>query len=528
MKRYLLPLAAVLATLAGSAGPILAGNVPEIATSRSQFTIPFRYDQAELGRLQAQEVLLFVSRDSGKNWRPLDTMSPQHKEFVFNATEDGIYWFSVAVRGGDQRLYPDPAKQPPGLQVTVDRIPPTLNLQLQQTVRDRVELSWQAEDAYLAHNTLELEYHNAPGDPWKKVYVNPARSGSTSWKIQEGQRPEVRGRIADTAGNVTEQSTQLDSPIHTLSLTGNSHGDRSLAAITTGGDAPVEVILPLINPGIKKAETADLENAAPLELAHATTPPVPPAPPVRAATERVPSVPQPAVQESQPQFPRLRQQVQHLQPVEYTTDTRARYLNSREFQIEYQVTGVGPSGVGVVELFITQDNGDQWWRYGVDADLVSPMEVKVPADGQYGFHFRIHSGVGNAEPPPQPGQRPQIHVLVDSSAPRLEILNVYQGHGDQLNQLTVQWDFIDQHPGDRPISLFLSGNKDGPWQPLTHALENTGTHTFRLPENAPTRVYLKVQGTDVAGNVAEAVSPEPILIDLARPTARIIMIDAIR
>ncbi len=583
MIRSVWPWVAVWTVLSSPLSAVLAGNTPEIVTSRTEFAIPFRYDEDELRRQQVQLVHLFLSRDAGQTWQEIKSLTPGQPHFRFQAPHEGAYWFSVAVSGENMQPRPDPHTQPPSLQVIVDRTPPTLQLQLKPVGSERVELSWQARDATLLIESLELEFRNSPENPWSKVFVKQESAGSTSWRIRPGQHPEVRGRVADRAGNVVEQIARLsglaagETLAHApqgatggvpfgqnvqtqpsngppVSQTSTSTSGKGLQVRPVGGDAPHEVVLPKISPGSSREEqtakspagsnpssqasTSNTQSGANLPLFPAPQADqdsslrtisgvVPPAPPTRElpspalslipAPAPAPTLASPSKFGGQPAAPV--EEIRRRSPV--------RYLNARDFQMEYQVTGVGPSGVGMVELFITQDNGAEWWRYGIDPDMVSPMKVQVPEDGPYGFHFRIHSGVGNAEPPPQPGQQPQVQVVVDSSPPRVKLKRVYQGQGQQSQQLTVEWMYEDENPGEQPVSLYVSSHKQGPWQPLATGLPNTGSYTTPLPHNAAHRIFVKLLGSDAAGNMTEVVSETPILIDLARPAARILMIDAV-
>jgi hypothetical protein len=55
---------------------------------------------------------------------------------------------------------------------------------------------------------------------------------------------------------------------------------------------------------------------------------------------------------------------------------------------------------------------------------------------------------------------------------------------------------------------------------IAKRLANTGTYPWKLPSNFPThKVYLKVTARDTAGNIAEATTREPILVDLNKPAA---------
>ena len=576
-----------------------AEDSARIITARDQFTIPFRYDEKLLSRLQAQEVILFVSVDEGRSWNEAGRQGIDRQNFKFEPTGDGEYWFSVAIRDLEGRLHPNPKRTPPGLKVVVDRRNPELNLRLVSDDSNRVNLSWKIKDPHADVDTLVLEYRNTPDDDWKMVYIAKAISGQTSWKISEDQLPEVRGQIFDTAGNVAQTLVSLEKPVL------KTPSESTLTSFEPQNSSVIEneaQSMPLIQPGLSQVAppattTAQVQSMAPTHTSQSpnqnfTSRPTSLAAPQTAATTQIQTAPEvsapalpllPEVDSAAPSLdfpagpsqnltsdqsemlPQVAPGMNRIQspqaslplmtpasppqrvfsePRNYPYQSagqannmirqpgkaqqqRTRFVSKLQFHMDYQVAGVGPSGVGVVELFITQDNGTQWWRYGVDPDLKSPIQVTVPNDGRYGFHFRIHSGVGNSDPPPQPGQKPQVDVIVDSREPQLQLLKSFQGHGPHINHLTVQWQLHDDFPSDRPVSIYYSGNPNGPWQQVDGGLKNTGTHTFQLPEHAPTRMYIRVVAYDAAGNMTEKITSEPLLIDLARPTARVITIDPI-
>jgi hypothetical protein len=111
-------------------------------------------------------------------------------------------------------------------------------------------------------------------------------------------------------------------------------------------------------------------------------------------------------------------------------------VDSRKFQIGYNLEGVGPSGVSSVDLYITDDNGATWYHYGSDDDNVSPILVEVPSEGTYGFTLGVRSGAGLSSDPPQNGDAPSIVVVVDQTAPTLELLPVQQGLGNIVIDLS--------------------------------------------------------------------------------------------
>lgn len=207
-------------------------------------------------------------------------------------------------------------------------------------------------------------------------------------------------------------------------------------------------------------------------------------------------------------------------------DPGYRTVNSRRFHIDYHIDDIGPSGVSSVELFVTQNNGEKWYRYGIDEDRRSPFEVEVPGDGVYGFSMRVVSGAGLVDPPPQPRQRPDIVIVTDSSPPVVNLLPLRQGTGQNANRILITWDIQDRKLAERPVSLSYSANPEGPWEPIAEWMPNTGQHIWTVNAGIAPRLYIRLIARDAAGNMAKVDTPQPVLVDLARPTARIVDVES--
>jgi hypothetical protein len=202
-------------------------------------------------------------------------------------------------------------------------------------------------------------------------------------------------------------------------------------------------------------------------------------------------------------------------------------VNAEHFQIGYTVDDVGPSGVSSVELYITQDDGQKWYKYGDDPDRVSPFQVKVPTDGIYGFALRVRSGVGLVADPPQPGEKPLVVVVIDKTPPVVNIMPAQQGQGVSLNKILIRWTVDDDYLVDRPIALAYATHLGGPWEPISGWQPNTGSYLWTFGPGVPTKLYLRVTARDLAGNISRAESPRPVVIDLSKPSARIVNVKSI-
>jgi len=176
---------------------------------------------------------------------------------------------------------------------------------------------------------------------------------------------------------------------------------------------------------------------------------------------------------------------------------------------------------------VTQDNGTKWRKYGNDLDRKSPFQVEVPKDGVYGFALRVRSGVGLAADPPQPGEKPSIVISVDQSPPSVQLLPVQQGQGAALNQLQIHWKVTDDNPADKPIALYYAANQEGPWEPINGWQDNLGSYNWTVGAGVPTKLYIRVVARDAAGNVSRAETDRPIIVDLAKPSARIVDVETV-
>ncbi|MCA9115725.1 MAG: hypothetical protein KDA79_11620, partial [Planctomycetaceae bacterium] len=190
---------AVVATSLWS--PEVEAATPVQYTSRTRFRIPYRFDPAQMQRIGAQEIRLFLSRDRGSRWLTAQTVSPRTGRFDFQAPEDGEYWFAVRTVDARNQLHPRIPVNAPELQVIVDTTRPELSIQLTEIQPGRVGLAWQLSDQNLDPSTLRLEYRDGRSDRWQQVVISPKPSGNTAWTLAAGGMVQVRGSVQDLAGN---------------------------------------------------------------------------------------------------------------------------------------------------------------------------------------------------------------------------------------------------------------------------------------------------------------------------------------
>jgi hypothetical protein len=198
-------------------------------------------------------------------------------------------------------------------------------------------------------------------------------------------------------------------------------------------------------------------------------------------------------------------------------------VNSKRIQFNYQIKDVGPSGVSKVEVWCTH-NGKPWKKIATTAPG-EPVVVEVPEEGRYGFTMVARNGAGEGKAPPKGTDRAQALVEVDLTKPVVQLLGAQPDA--ETKTLTIQWKASDKNLGPQPIALLWAKEAGGPWLPIVTSQENTGRYVWKLPAGLPASFLLRVEATDMAGNVAIAQTEKPIVADLSQPSVFILNVEAV-
>lgn len=503
------------ATLLSAGSQAIAGPIPAsaIATNKSRFRIPFKFDPAEMQALGAREVRLFVSQDKGATWQHQQTVAPDAGKFQFQASSDGEYWFVVRTLDSQNRLHPEGAGMEPGLIVIVDTTQPQLRVELRQPQAGRVQLAWAATDRNLDLTQLRLEYVQPGQAEWKPIVVVPKAMGQTEWSVPTAGIVAVRGSIGDTAKNTATAETQLrvqgglqavpqpESPTARHPVAGSSTSpDLAAAPMLAPPDAPLSA-----------------PDNSPTIIARPVSRSLPPA-----------LAPPPSASEESSDFRTLiRDGNTSLSSSLQSTATagRPRVISARRFNLGYTVQDVGPSGLGAVDIYATDNGGANWYRYGEDPDRQSPAAIELPGEGTYGFSIVARSGAGLSADPPHNGQPPAMSLVVDLTPPQIELTGLEQGRGNLVNKIAISWRYHDANPHDTPVQISWSANGQDGWQSVSGWVENSGRYLWNIAPNTPSRFFVRIEARDLAGHARSVVTPQAVLVDLSRPTVRILDVE---
>ena len=119
----------------------------KIYTNRTSFKLPVRLEEKDRPRIQAVE--LHVRNGVTGAWTLQSSVPPTQNEFIYRATQDGEYWFTVVtVDKYGNRNPADLTQQPPSLVVVVDRQPPEVDVRPTTSPFGQALLQCEVRDAH--------------------------------------------------------------------------------------------------------------------------------------------------------------------------------------------------------------------------------------------------------------------------------------------------------------------------------------------------------------------------------------------
>lgn len=517
--------------------------------NQREFHLPFENFLSVVPQDQLQGVRLYVSRDNGSSWKAYQTLTRDqiqgmpNKNFAVRTASDGEFWFAVRV------MNQQGAELPGGQQ------PPTWRILVNSTGKPLDSLMNQPNSQLAANGTGTAGTNPPAGNP-----VNPQVSASGIARPQWSPNPD--GSLAASTPNASEgvagegnahASQNPNLVIYSVKDRGvNSIPDVSLPVYRIQNSKPIDAFL---NPGgsanakkhvTAKPETASdsltapddsglgdlseldgtggtasLEGSIQLDDSPASDsgPGMNPdplsgsAPDSETDSSLAPGLGESSAEETADD---LLLTMGDSASSEEGLNARIRFINQPNLTVDYDVSTVGSSGVGRVELWGTLDDGQTWTYMADDKDCTSPINLTLKADGKYGFQILVFNGAGVGMERPQAGSAPQMEVVLDRINPRVQLYSIQLQA--EFGDLEISWGAEDLNLGSNPVMLSWSSSTEGPWRAMTAMpIENSGRFNWRIPDGVPGKVFIRIDVCDQAKNSTTLVTG-PVVTDIVRPT----------
>jgi hypothetical protein len=169
-----------------------------------------------------------------------------------------------------------------------------------------------------------------------------------------------------------------------------------------------------------------------------------------------------------------------------------------------------------VELWSTQDGGHSWERLAVDKDTTSPIDVKFSGEGLFGCRLEIVRDVPGTPIPPRAGASPSTWIGIDSTPPQATSLDVVTVKKSASDAFEIHYSFEDPLAIPDRVRLSYSPHRSGPWATIASDQAASGHYNWKPHRSLPSRVYVRIEMPDAAGNVGESITQEPITLRTAR------------
>ncbi len=396
--------------------------------------------------------------------RAIDDLAPiagRRPGFQYTAKGDGEEEFAVQLVYSDGTVNPSVNKLRTEFRVIFDTRPPTVNLGTEAGST----VVWSVQDENLDENAIQLECRWQNGDATWHTVPKPrtgfAARDRYTWAnlARENRVLEVRVRAKDKAGHVT--SSRI------VRLPSDGTDDREDWTLSPRGAER----LPVGSGGGRLADD-------------------------------IPGQPQ------------------------------IIYANKRELTVKSKLQTVTRSGVVAVHLFTKQISGSpngNWISSKKQPCNIAYQEANpaidipfvAPDDGRYGFIVIPESGAGNRDRDPASNAIPQHLVEVDTKPPVVKIRGTTPTPGGTTGtKLEIEWDADDLNMMTDPIVIEYALDKTAQqWTSIAERIPNSRRYVWEVPDKTPYKIFVKVRATDKATNTGEAITNEPVIIDLDKPSA---------
>ena len=514
-----------------------SARLPELVrTTQRHFAIPFQLPKPATPDAAAQQVEMSVSTDFGLTWTPAGSTSPPNSSVPYEANTDGEYWFRI--RAIDQKNRAR-GSEGPDARVLVDAAAPRLSGRVWKGSDGEVMCRYAAADDSINMDSILFQYRQTSGD-WKSIATEPVLSRRSPahligeeiwWAGQEIDGLTVKISVADTAGHRTTKLFSMlpTDPNVSQSDLANEIIAPALPSPLAGSNRRTQSVVvkdPLSNTqnmGKDWQPTPGNPWSDGEPVAYTQQSPVQ----ARTAQGRIEEVSTaPLLTISSPTLAdaieeKLKKpdssQNQETSFVAEYQGSPLHLMRVHSFSWEYSFdVPEDLQGPFRAELWSTRDGGTSWERIAVDEDTASPIDVEFQGEGLFGCRLEIVRDIPGPPISPRAGESPSTWIGIDTTPPQVTSLDITMVDGNDSDAFEIRYAFEDPLAIPNSVRLSYSPHQTGPWATIATAQAINGTFNWKPHRSLPSRVFVRIEMPDAAGNIGESTTLEPITLRTAR------------
>jgi len=180
----------------------------------------------------------------------------------------------------------------------------------------------------------------------------------------------------------------------------------------------------------------------------------------------------------------------------------------------------GMSGIRAIKIWGSMDQ--QTWQEYCTARFPYDAVVLEATDGAYYLIATAIDAVGNAEPAPLPGDKEELHLVMDGQPPKIRFTKVERILDEgQIPHMRLEWEASDANLSEQPVTLSYSMDYGANWVILKEGGTPFGHLDWRIPPGSQKQVIFRAVALDKYGNQHEALSGDLLNPDI-RPLQAVI------
>jgi len=120
-----------------------------------------------------------------------------------------------------------------------------------------------------------------------------------------------------------------------------------------------------------------------------------------------------------------------------------------------------------------------------------------------------------------PGKKTEV----DLTKPKIQGWKAGLGKNGHLD---IRWKITDKNLGNQAVNLFYRTGHTGAWKPMATKLKSEGSFRWSITQDLAPQYYIRLEATDLAGNLTHVESQNPVLVDRTAPDINVTGVSVIQ
>ncbi len=183
----------------------------------------------------------------------------------------------------------------------------------------------------------------------------------------------------------------------------------------------------------------------------------------------------------------------------------ARFVASRDVDVAFGIAGEAKATDA--RLYVSTDEGQSW--RAAESRRLGERELRFRAerDGPLGLFVIVENAAGASSDPPKAGQPPHARIIIDTTAPAVQIHGAAPSADEASGQIAIDATVADENLNTDSLRVYFRPAAAREWTDGGRAELRDGRVRWTPPRGVPADAQLRLIAFDLAGNAGRADLP---------------------